>query len=337
MPRAPDHRRPVGRRIRWYVFNLDLGERWHNFHTHGQRFKVGQDIMDTRIIGPAESFVVDTVVPRVLLDPSACDPELNRGPKKRYCLRGDFLVHCHVEMHMMMGLTTVVRAVQEVQLTEKEVESLGYDLPLASPAYCRLVGHDHDDHDHSDGHGDGEGHAHGPGGHGGHGHGHEGGPGLVDDDCPDVPPHPCHHAGEGRWDRLAGLDVFVVHAALLHTGKVLLWAGTAEVGDPLVSRLWDPATDARTSQAYGEDLFCNGHAFLPDGRLCVAGGAPSGTLRSTHIFNPATETWTKKSDMHQPAGTRLCLRSAMDAFSPRPAPARATLRSTMRRPTRGPS
>jgi hypothetical protein len=92
--------------------------------------------------------------------------------------------------------------------------------------------------------------------------------------------------GEGHWERLNDLDIFVVHAAVLHTGKVLLCAGTAEVGDPLVSRLWDPTNDARTSQSYGEDLFCSGHAFLPDGRLCVAGGAPQGSMRSTHIFDP---------------------------------------------------
>lgn len=280
-----------GRRIRWYVFNLDLGERWHNFHTHGQRFRVGADGVDTRTIGPAESFVVETVVPRVLLDPSACEDEPYPGRRRRYCLRGDFLVHCHVEMHMMMGMTAVVRAVQEVELTDREVERLGFDLPLASRAYCRLVGHDHDD-DHGDSH------DHRTGGQppGGHGHGGR----APDDDCPDVDPHPCHRAGAGRWERVADLDIFVVHAAVLHTGRVLLWSGTAEVGDPTVSRVWDPATDARTGQAYGEDLFCSGHAFLPDGRLCVAGGAPAGSLRSTHVFDPAAETWTKVSDMNQP-------------------------------------
>ena len=31
----------TGERLRWYVFNLDLGEQWHNFHPHGQRFRVG--------------------------------------------------------------------------------------------------------------------------------------------------------------------------------------------------------------------------------------------------------------------------------------------------------
>jgi len=58
-----------GKRVRWYVFNLDLGEQWHNFHTHGQRFRVGND---GRSLDPAESFVVDTLVPPVILLPD-CD------------------------------------------------------------------------------------------------------------------------------------------------------------------------------------------------------------------------------------------------------------------------
>ena len=49
----------TGKRIRWYVFNLDLSPVWHNFHIHGQRWRVGEESIDTRSIGPAESFVAD--------------------------------------------------------------------------------------------------------------------------------------------------------------------------------------------------------------------------------------------------------------------------------------
>jgi FtsP/CotA-like multicopper oxidase with cupredoxin domain len=318
----------TGKRIRWYVFNLDFGERWHNFHPHGQRFRVGTEVHDARSIGPAESFVVDTEVPPVVLLPVGCDRHGHEGKEKehrehpdngqhggkktRHCLRGDFLVHCHVEMHMMEGMAAVVRAIQVVNLDEDEVAELGYELPIADEAYCRVLGHGHGS---GNGHGNGGGAGHGHAdeandkGHGhpaaaglpgplrlpGHGHGHGAGP----DDCPDVDPHPCHPQGPGSWEQLPDLDLFVVHAAVLHTGQVLLWSGTAEVGDPLESRLWDPATDARTTQSYGEDLFCSGHAFLPDGRLCVAGGAPGGSMDSTHIFDPATSAWSKVSDMHQ--------------------------------------
>lgn len=58
-----------GKRIRWYVFNLDLSAGWHNFHVHGQRWRVGEEIIDSRSLGPAASFVADTIVPRVVLLP----------------------------------------------------------------------------------------------------------------------------------------------------------------------------------------------------------------------------------------------------------------------------
>ncbi len=69
------------------------------------------------------------------------------GEKQSYCLRGDFLVHCHVEMHMMSGMAAVVRSIQEVHLTDAEVASLGHALPLADEWYCRQLCHDqhHDD------------------------------------------------------------------------------------------------------------------------------------------------------------------------------------------------
>ena len=46
----------AGQRIRWYVFNLDLGMGWHNFHPHAQRWKFANQMVDVRSIGPAESF-----------------------------------------------------------------------------------------------------------------------------------------------------------------------------------------------------------------------------------------------------------------------------------------
>jgi hypothetical protein len=107
-------------------------------------------------------------------------------------------------------------------------------------------------------------------------------------------------ASVGSWEMLGHTSgVFVVHAALLPTAKVLLWSGTAEVGLPEESRVWDPATDTMTSQSFGADLFCSGHAMLPDGRVLVVGGSstPGHGIESTHIFDPGPETWTKVADM----------------------------------------
>ena len=99
----------AGQRIRWYVFNLDLGMNWHNFHPHAQRWTFANEPIDVaqhrprrvlrrrhrRPAGPAAAARhrrarrIRAIVPR---RPSAYD------------LRGDFLFHCHVEMHMMQGL-----------------------------------------------------------------------------------------------------------------------------------------------------------------------------------------------------------------------------------------
>jgi hypothetical protein len=112
------------------------------------------------------------------------------------------------------------------------------------------------------------------------------------DECPEIDVDKICGGGDGRWDSLPDSPVFVVHAAVLHTGKVLLFSGTAEVGYPNESRVYDPIAGTFTAQAYDQDLFCSGHAWLTDGRLCVAGGAPNGTVNSTHIFDPVAETWT---------------------------------------------
>ena len=122
----------AGQRIRWYVFDLDLGMNWHNFHPHGQRWRFANETIDVRSIGPAESFIVETEAPPVLLLPH--DLEHCHHPHKgakEYHLRGDFLVHCHVEMHMMQGLAAVLRSRQTVHLTPTEAQELGAQIGLA--------------------------------------------------------------------------------------------------------------------------------------------------------------------------------------------------------------
>jgi hypothetical protein len=107
-------------------------------------------------------------------------------------------------------------------------------------------------------------------------------------------------ASTGTWELLAhDSGVFVVHAALLPTGKVLMFSGTSEIGLPLESRVWDPETDTMTSQSFGEDLFCAGHAQMPDGKILVNGGSstPGRGIKSTYIFDPVGETWSKVADM----------------------------------------
>jgi FtsP/CotA-like multicopper oxidase with cupredoxin domain len=118
----------AGQKIRWFVFNLDISMGWHNFHTHAQRWKFAQETIDVRSIGPAESFVVETTAPPPLLLPPEIEKKQHsdcRDPHaKPYRLRGDFIFHCHVEMHMMQGLVGVVRSRQTVWLTPAEAAQL---------------------------------------------------------------------------------------------------------------------------------------------------------------------------------------------------------------------
>jgi plastocyanin len=116
----------AGQRIRWYVFDLDLGMGWHNFHTHAQRWRFAGQIIDVRSLGPAESFTVDTEAPPALLLPPGFERchRPHRGAKP-YHLRGDFLVHCHVEMHMMGGMVAGPLPPRPTISTDHEADQLG--------------------------------------------------------------------------------------------------------------------------------------------------------------------------------------------------------------------
>ncbi|WKD32537.1 kelch motif-containing protein [Streptomyces xanthophaeus] len=84
----------------------------------------------------------------------------------------------------------------------------------------------------------------------------------------------------GSWG-LIGLPeeyrINAMHAALLHTGKVLLIAGSGNNQKnfdkgTFETVLWDPEDDSFKKIPTPEDFFCAGHSQLPDGRLLVAGG-----------------------------------------------------------------
>jgi galactose oxidase-like protein len=124
------------------------------------------------------------------------------------------------------------------------------------------------------------------------------------------------------WVVVGNTQVLAVHAALLHTGKVLIFSGDQHdqdlhaAGDTNHTRLYDPATHAVTTLGTPPiDLFCAGHAFLVDGRLLVAGGTDDfpeqhGGIHHDHFpgtreswaFNPRTNAWTTLALMNPEPG-----------------------------------
>ncbi|MFE3824361.1 galactose oxidase-like domain-containing protein [Streptomyces sp. NPDC059092] len=84
----------------------------------------------------------------------------------------------------------------------------------------------------------------------------------------------------GSWNTLAVPQEYrtnAIHAALLHTGKVLIIAGSGNNQKKFDEGsfdtiLWNPADNSFRKIPTPEDFFCSGHSQLPDGRLLVAGG-----------------------------------------------------------------
>ncbi|MFI8103582.1 galactose oxidase-like domain-containing protein [Streptomyces sp. NPDC086023] len=91
---------------------------------------------------------------------------------------------------------------------------------------------------------------------------------------------PGYKAQYGSWGLVALPEdqrINAMHAALLHTGKVLLIAGSGNDQKKFDKGtfdtvLWDPAKNTFKRIPTPEDFFCAGHSQLPDGRLLVAGG-----------------------------------------------------------------
>ncbi len=91
------------------------------------------------------------------------------------------------------------------------------------------------------------------------------------------------------WPNCWPVGVKAVHAVLTHTGRVLAFGGTLPASDCFwnsasMAHLWHPgefnvsgpqdnimvySSDQPSDQ---QDLFCSGHAVLPDGKVIFVGG-----------------------------------------------------------------
>src|SRR5260370_7070306 len=94
--------------------------------------------------------------------------------------------------------------------------------------------------------------------------------------------------------RQGGGRVSIVHAALLHTGKVLFL-------DDGPTPIWDPSDEVNPQFEFPVNnpdysLTCSGHSFLSDGKLLVVGGGgfgPRAGANKGFKFDPVAKTWTK--------------------------------------------
>jgi plastocyanin len=267
-----------GETIRWYLFNLDGGGVWHNFHPHSARWQIPTPpggATDVHAVSPVETFVMETEVPPALR--LSCELEqLQCCPPKDACLVtvcADFLFHCHIEEHMMAGLAGVVRSHQKVWINEAVLKQTNLILPLSCCGddcawvdLKRCMSATHDVLQAPPGSG---GHGH-QGGMDGHTHGvplrtartmtgmplmpmplsltidavpehimmvqeHFHGLGPMPEHMPlekmTVPARgmldPVDAAKNGYWEMLpCEAPILTVHAALMHTGKILFFAGS---------------------------------------------------------------------------------------------------------------
>ena len=255
----------TGQRIRWYVFNLDLGMVWHNFHPHSQRWTFADSTVDVRSLSPAESFVVETVAPPVLKLPHEIErtqpPRHRPKEAKAYKLRGDFLFHCHVEPHMMGGLAGVVRAHQTVWLTDAQRDEVEKTTGLPID--------------------------------------------TGDNYCPPVNLDRCASIADGKWEEVPGRPgVTMMHSALLaQTERVLFWGYGDATFLPNTTRLWDPVGGyalpsnqpvnfAPPANPNFSNLHSAGHAYIDDnqGTLLAHGGETQGGQQS-FLFHPTGQQW----------------------------------------------
>jgi fibronectin type 3 domain-containing protein len=115
----------------------------------------------------------------------------------------------------------------------------------------------------------------------------------------------------GQWTTLAyQMPINPISATLLHTGKVLIVAGSendarnnSEGSESYRAAVWDPTGTTQSSIAVQNltyDVFCSGTAALPDGRPLVVGGTSdysfTGDNRAS-FFDPATGTFVQSQSM----------------------------------------
>src|SRR5438477_5480379 len=102
----------------------------------------------------------------------------------------------------------------------------------------------------------------------------------------------------GQFSSVTTWPYVAAHAHVLPTGKVI-WSPQYANGDH--PYFWDPSTNTNSATVQtGANVFCAGHAFLPDGQLLVAGGYAGNYkgIANAYRYNPFTNSWTQLPDMN---------------------------------------
>ncbi|HEY9404973.1 MAG TPA: galactose oxidase-like domain-containing protein [Pyrinomonadaceae bacterium] len=119
-------------------------------------------------------------------------------------------------------------------------------------------------------------------------------------------------ATKGAWGTVFSLPNAGIHTSVLPNGLVLMWGRRDKPTDSLDDNkctpfLWNPKNGSVTNTPQpkltnGEtvNLFCSGHAFLPDGRLLVAGGhiRDGEGANQASLYDWASNTWTATAPMN---------------------------------------
>jgi len=109
----------------------------------------------------------------------------------------------------------------------------------------------------------------------------------------------------GQWSAPINIGIVGIHAALLRSGKVLMWYYPAVSGANSPAVVFDPNTNTATRNdiTSASDFFCSGSTILPDGKVMIIGGlngippSPDYGIAAVEFYDPVTSKWSAGTPM----------------------------------------